>query len=215
MIAMKTGVYGGTFNPIHLGHVHILREFIRRLSLQRVLLVPTRIPPHKAADSLAVPEDRAAMCALAARQVAEAPVEVSSIELKRKGKSYTAETLEELHKLYPEDGLYLLMGEDMFLTVDQWYRSETIFTLASLCASPRSGDGLSKLRLKARELEKEYGARCFVEDIPYVSVSSTQVRRLAQNGESLRGLTLPEVEKYIYSHGLYRGNGGKEEGEKP
>ena len=95
---MKTGIYGGTFNPIHLGHLHILQEFIRRLSLDRVLLIPTRIPPHKQAESLAEAEDRLEMCRLAAEEITEAPVLLSRLELSREGKSYTAETLEELKR---------------------------------------------------------------------------------------------------------------------
>lgn len=201
---MKTGIYGGTFNPIHLGHLHILREFIRRLSLDRVLLIPTRTPPHKQAHALANAGDRLAMCRLAARSIAETPVEISQAELEREGKSYTVETLETLAKEFPGDDFYLLMGEDMFLTLDQWYRPETIFALAAACASPRSTDGLEKLERKKQELERRFGARCFVEDIPYFEASSTQVRALAAEGKSLAGLVPPEVEAYIREHGIYR-----------
>lgn len=205
---MKTGIYGGTFNPIHLSHLHILREFIRRLGLDRVLLIPTRVPPHKQARSLASAEDRLAMCALAAGEITEAPVEVSRIEMDREGKSYTADTLEALRELYPEDAFFLLMGEDMFLTLDRWYRPETICRLAALCASPRSADGLHKLERKKRDLERTLGARCFVEDIPYLEGSSTDVRELAERGESLRGLVPPTVEEYIVRRGIYRGGEG-------
>ncbi len=200
---MKTGVYGGTFNPIHVGHIHILREFIRRLGLQRVLLIPTGTPPHKTAPALADGKDRLAMCALAVGEIEEAPVELSEIELRRGGKSYTADTLEALKRLCPQDELYLLMGEDMFLTVDSWYRPEIIMAHAALCASPRSERGLQKLLLKKAELEEKFSARCFVEDIPYLAVSSTEIRERAGNGESLKGLVPPAVEEYIKSHGLY------------
>ena len=138
---MKTGIYGGTFNPIHNGHLHIVEEFRRGLGLDRVLLIPTRVPPHKAAPDLASAQDRCAMCRLA---IQEKPwLELSDIEMRREGKSYTAETLEELSALYPQDQFYLLMGEDMFLTLDRWYRPETIFSLASVCTTPRSADGLA------------------------------------------------------------------------
>jgi len=200
---MKTGVYGGTFNPIHLGHIHILKEFIRRLGLRRVLLIPTGTPPHKDAPLLAESKHRLAMCALAAKAVTEAPVELSRIELSRPGKSYTAETLEALREQFPKDDFYLLMGEDMFLTVDSWYRPETIFSLAALCASPRSENGLEKLLRQKEKLETEFGARCFVEDIPYFPASSTQVRELAARGKSLSGLVPPEVAAYIGEHGVY------------
>ena len=96
---MKTGIYGGTFNPIHNGHLHIVEEFRRGLGLDRVLLIPTRVPPHKAAPDLASAQDRCAMCRLA---IQEKPwLELSDIEMRREGKSYTAENLEELSALYP------------------------------------------------------------------------------------------------------------------
>ncbi len=153
---MRIGVYGGTFNPIHLGHVHILREFIRRLDLQKVLLIPDGTPPHKVAEDLAPPEDRVKMCQIATEELGI--VEVSRMELTRPGKSFTSDTLTQLHELYPRDELYFLMGEDMFLTVDKWHDAPTIFRLAVLCASPRSHEGYEGLVAKQRELEA-LGAR--------------------------------------------------------
>ena len=202
---MKIGIYGGTFNPIHLGHIHILREFIQRLGLDKAILIPTHVPPHKQSFDLASGEDRVAMCELGAAEITAAPVEVSTIELEREGKSYTAETLEELKRQYPEDEFYLLMGEDMFLTLDHWRRPDRILSLAVACATPRSEDGLQKLCEQKKFLEEKYGARCVVEDIPYFPASSTEVRTLAQRGESLSALVPSTVEDYIRTHGLYRG----------
>ncbi len=204
---MRTGVYGGTFNPIHLGHVHILEEFITRLSLGRVLLIPAGIPPHKQAPDLAPGWRRAAMCRLAARALPQGRVEVSLLELERRGKSFTSDTLAQLHQRHPEDELYFLMGEDMFLTVDHWHEAGSIFRLANLCASPRSPDGMEKLLAKKAELEAQ-GARCFVEDIPFWDVSSTKVRELAAAGESLERLVPPAVAEYIVEQGIYRRGGG-------
>lgn len=204
---MRTGIYGGTFNPIHSGHVHLLEEFIRRLSLDRVLLIPTGVPPHKEAPALADAGHRLAMCRLAVEGITGAPVELCEIELHRPGKSYTAETLEELHGLYPEDDFFLLMGEDMFLTVDRWYRPETIMSLATLCCTPRSGDGMGKLQEKKKELERKFSARCRVEDIPYFPASSTQVRQLAAEGQPLEGLVPEKVARYMEENGLYRKEG--------
>ena len=153
---MKTGIYGGTFNPIHNGHLHIVEEFRRGLGLDRVLLIPTRVPPHKAAPDLASAGERFAMCRLAAQ--GKPWLELSDIEMRREGKSYTAETLEELSALYPQDQFYLLMGEDMFLTLGRWYRPETIFSLASVCTTPRSPDGLDALRQKALEYTGQFQA---------------------------------------------------------
>lgn len=118
---MRIGIYGGTFNPIHSAHVHLVREFIKRLSLNRVILIPTGTPPHKATHQLASGADRIEMCRLAAADIAECPVTVSDIEVLRTGKSYTADTMTELKAQYPDDELFLLMGEDMFCTVEKWY----------------------------------------------------------------------------------------------
>ncbi len=201
---MRLGVYGGTFNPMHAGHVHILREMIRRLSLDRVLVIPANVPPHKQAEDLADGAHRLAMCRLAAEEVREAPVEVSDLELQRTGPSYTADTLEELHRRYPEDKLFLLMGEDMFLTVEHWVRAREIMSLCTLCACPRS-DSMEALRAKKRQLEAEFSARCVLEDVPYHPASSTEIRARLRAGEPLTGLAPAKVEAYIRAHGLYMG----------
>lgn len=200
---MKTGIYGGTFNPIHLGHLHICQEFIRRLGLDRVLLIPTQVPPHKEAEDLVSGEDRLAMCALAAQELGKSKIEICDLELQRPGKSYTADTLRELRARYPQDEFFLLMGEDMFLTIDQWYLPEEIFALSIPCASPRSADGYQKLLLKRDQLFTRYHARCVVENIPYFQASSTQVRELAARGEPLSPWVSEQVEGYILSHHLY------------
>ena len=124
--------------------------------------------------------------------------------MRREGKSYTAETLEELSVLYPQDQFYLLMGEDMFLTLGRWYRPETIFSLASVCTTPRSPDGLDALRQKALEYTGQFQARCFLEHIPYLPISSTQVRQAVARGEDVSGLVPQAVAAYMKERGLYR-----------
>lgn len=204
---MRTAVYGGSFNPIHRGHVHILGEFMDRLGLDRALLVPAGVPPHKQAPDLAPAEDRLAMCRLAAKELSGRLVEVSDVELNRPGRSFTSDTLALLHEQYPGDELFLLMGEDMFLTVDQWHEAGEILRRAVLCAAPRSPQGLERLREKSRALEA-LGARCAVEDISFLDVSSTQVRELARRGEDLSPLAPEAVAEYIRRHGIYGYTGG-------
>ena len=123
---MKIGIYGGTFNPIHLGHMAAAKFAAEYLELDKLLLIPAGIPPHKAmAEDTALPEQRLAMTKLAAQSPELAGVaEVSDIELRREGKSYTVDTLRALREQYPEDQLYLLMGTDMFLTLQYWREPE-------------------------------------------------------------------------------------------
>ena len=199
---MKTGIYGGTFNPIHKGHLHIVEAFRKGLGWAGVLLTPTRVPPHTGAPDLASPQDRFAMCQLAIQ--GQPWLELSDMEMRREGKSYTAETLEELSALYPQDQFYLLMGEDMFLTLGRWYRPETIFSLASVCTAPRSVHGMDALREKALEYTGTFHARCFLDHIPYLPISSTQVRQAVARGEDVASLVPEAVARYIRERGLYQ-----------
>ena len=115
---MRTGVFGGTFNPVHNGHIHLARTYFDALRLDRMLVIPTCLPPHKPGEQLADGADRLAMCRLAFDGLPG--FEASDIELRRGQKSYTVDTLEQLAKEYPDDGFYLIMGSDMFLTLTGW-----------------------------------------------------------------------------------------------
>lgn len=199
---MKIGIYGGTFNPIHKGHVHILKEFTERIGLDMVLLIPTHVPPHKASLSLASPEDRIAMCRLALDD-AGISCDVSDIEIKREGKSYTALTLQQLRQEYPNDEFYLLMGEDMFMTIQKWYHPEIIFEEATICGTPRSDNGYLTMCAHGEELKKKFGTRYIVENIPYFSASSTEIRENMGNREKLMELLPVPVMEYILERNIY------------
>lgn len=197
----KIGIFGGTFNPIHRGHVWLAEEFSRRLSLDHLLLIPTKQPTHKQAVELAAAEHRLAMCRLAAQPLG---FSVSDTEITRETDSYTVLTLRELKQEFPDDDFYLLMGEDMFLTLEQWREPEAIFSMAALCVSPRSSDpdSLRRLTEYARRLEG-LGGRCFLLDIPYLPVSSTKVRQTIRHGGDLREWVPDVVADYIAAHHLY------------
>lgn len=202
---MRTGIYGGTFNPIHLAHVHLVRAFIEQLSLNRVLLIPTGQPQHKAAAALACNADRLAMCRLAAAEISECPVEVSDIEMRRAGKSYTADTLTALRGQYPQDDFYLLMGEDMFLTVERWYEPEKIFREATVCAAPRDYGSFRRLIRHGEAVRKTHPAFGFIlQNIPFLPVSSTEIRGRIQSGGPLDDLLPRGVIDYIEERGLYK-----------
>ncbi len=197
---MRIALFGGTFDPIHSGHIELALAFARRLNLDKVLLMPTFVPPHKLKPHMAPAAHRLRMCELAAQPY---PVlEVSDLEISRGGASFTADTLETLQGQYPEAQWYLITGADMFLTLATWWRFEDIAAIAVLCAAPRGDKTLAQLQAYAAVLEQD-GARCAVEDIPVMDVSSTEIRRRVRTGEPLGTLVPPAVAAYIARYGLY------------
>ena len=196
----RIAVFGGTFDPIHNGHVELARRFAETLNLDRVILMPTFIPPHKLKCDMAPAVDRLAMCQLACAPYPE--LTVSDMEINRRGASYTVLTLESLNRQYPESELFLLTGADMFLTLGTWYRFADIARLATLCAAPRNDAGIADLQAYAEELTQK-GARCFVATFTVPPWSSTAVREKLQRGESMTVALSPEVAAYIDAHGLY------------
>lgn len=201
---MKTGIYGGTFNPIHTAHVEILKDFIKALSLDRVLLIPTGTPPHKTAPELAPNEARLDMCRLAAREITACPVEVLDLEMRRAGKSFTADTLTALRADFPEDAFFLLMGEDMFMTVEKWRSPEIIFALSTVCCAPRGTDSVPRLEAHGAAVRAQYPQfRYVIQNTPYLEISSTEIRARVRCGKSLHGLVPEGVAAYILERGLY------------
>jgi nicotinate-nucleotide adenylyltransferase len=198
---MKTGVLGGTFNPIHNSHLYLAEQFRERLGLDRVLLIPTNTPPHKSAAKLASAEDRLAMCRLAAEDYPA--FAVCDYEAARPGQSYTYLTLAHLREQYPADEFFFLMGADMFLTVQSWRQPEKIYRLATLCAAARQGGETAALEAH-RPLLEAAGATCKVLDFPPQPLSSTEIRAAVSAGRPIESMTPPSVAAYIRAHGLYR-----------
>ena len=204
---MKIGIYGGTFNPPHLGHLAAARTALDALKLDKLILMPAAVPPHKVLpENSPTQEHRLAMVERMADAM-ERPgaVEVSTLELEREGKSYTSDTLEAIHRQYPEAELWLLMGTDMFLTLHLWHEPGTILRLAGICAFGRSEqDGEAVFAPQREFLSKTYpDARIATITLPgLVDISSTQLRELLARGEGWEYLS-PAVYGYILRHGLY------------
>ena len=203
---MKIGIYGGTFNPPHLGHMAAARTVMDALKLDKLLLMPAAVPPHKALpESTPAQEHRLAMVERLADALDQPDkVEVSALELCRKGKSFTSDTLEEIHRQYPKAELWLLMGSDMFLTLHQWHDTKTILRLAKICAfGRREQDGEAVFAPQKEYLVREFGAEIVTITLPgLVEVSSTQLRELLQREKGHEYL-LPAVYGYILMHRLY------------
>lgn len=198
----RVALFGGTFNPIHNGHIAMARAFAGALNLRRVLITPTNIPPHKELSGGILPQQRYAMCCLAVE--GDPVLAVCNAELRRTGPSYTVDTLRWLHGEDPDAALYLIMGADMFLTVQQWKNAKEIFRHAVLCAAPRDEAGFRVLA-SHEEVLHALGARTFLLNLPLMPVSSTEVRRRVRCGESIEGLVPETVRRFIEENALYRG----------
>ena len=207
---MKIGIYGGTFDPPHLGHMEAARTAMEQLGLDRLLIIPDREPPHKELEgNAASPEQRLEMARLMADGLGPR-AEASDLELKREGKSYTADTVEALHEEFPDDELWLLMGTDMFLTIQNWYQPERIFQYAGVAGFARNHEDTGEMFQEQCEyLAQRFHARTEIVHLPkIVEIASRDLRRMLAsewtggNVDPAEYLWLP-VYGYILREGLF------------
>lgn len=178
---MKIAVYGGSFNPPHLGHAEAARTVRAELRPDKFLIIPTNIAPHKeVAAGSPTPYKRLEMCRLAFADIPGA--EVSDMELRREGKSYTAQTIDELRRKYPEDELILVMGTDMFLSFEAWYRFEYLLKSCTLAVLSRDEDEERPIERQCARLKEKYGARIIVMKHDPVVASSCDIRERLRFG---------------------------------
>jgi nicotinate-nucleotide adenylyltransferase len=210
----RTGIFGGSFNPVHLGHLLMADELLERLRLDRVVFVPAAAPPHKSASMLAPAEHRYEMVRLA---VAGHPgFEVSDVELRRQGPSFTVDTLEALAR--PGLDLLLLIGSETFLDLLSWRRPRRLVELARLVVVPRTGSAFDPESAAAQKVLREIGAERFVgpeepsapatvivAHAASLPISSSDLRARARQGRSLAYRVPEAVAAYIRRQGLYAG----------
>ena len=205
----RVGIFGGSFNPPHRGHLLAAREQKRLLNLDRVILIPAGIPPHKLlADNS--PEASFRLAMTEALTCHDPALTVSDIELRREGASYTADTLAAISAAHPDDELFLLMGTDMFLSFHTWSRPEVICRYATICLAVReapSEKDEQEIQAQTARLIRDYGARVERVENRFEEMSSTLIRRMLQFDCAENYLT-PEVLEIIKSNGLY-GTGEK------
>lgn len=197
------GVFGGTFDPIHVGHLAVAQEAADALGLERVLFVPAGEPPHKPDRAITVAPHRQAMVELA---IADNPrFALEPIELDRPGPSYTADTLETLS--VREGVLTLILSADAFLALHEWHDPDRILSLARVAVAPRQGYPAAGPDYLARHFPNHADRVTFL-DGPQIRLSATDLRRSAATGRSLRYLVPDAVAAYIDDHALYRNPGG-------
>jgi len=197
---LRLGILGGTFDPIHDGHVVVAKAAMECAHLERVIFVPSAEPPHRGA-ARAPAEDRLGMVKLAVD--GEPGFEVSDFEVKRGGRSYTVDTLRELHRAFPNDDLFFILGWDAARLFRTWHEPERVGELASLVIVDRPGLTPTGSEMASLGLDP---ARVILCHYPTPDVSGSALRREIGAGEPVAGRVPPAVERYIADHHLYRDN---------
>ncbi|NLZ45106.1 MAG: nicotinate (nicotinamide) nucleotide adenylyltransferase [Clostridiales bacterium] len=192
-------LYGGTFNPIHKGHVNAVKAVAKELSPDRVIIMPAKIPPHKAVVDLASEKDRVEMCRLAFLGIQN--VEISDYELKRNEKSYSFYTVEHLKEKFPNDKIFFIVGSDMLMTFNKWYRYKEILSMSSIVCVSREENDFNELEAKANGL-REFGEIIVLKTKPF-KISSTQIRDMIKNNKDTSCYIDEIVVKYIKEKNIY------------
>jgi nicotinate-nucleotide adenylyltransferase len=211
---MKLGILGGTFNPIHLGHLRAAEEVRFLLQLDKIIFMPSGNPPLKLSD-LAEASHRYSMARLAT--ASNPNFVVSDIEMRHDGKSYTISTVAKLRELYPEDELFFILGLDAFYDLPNWKDPEKLISSIDFIIVTRPGFDMKQIEASpfvesvppvshdiVSSIHLKNGRKAFVAGISAFDISSTEIRRLIREGKSVRYLLPESVEDYIQSHRLYR-----------
>ena len=188
---MKIGILGGTFNPVHVGHLILAEEIREKLGLRKLIFVPTYQPPHKLNGNIAPAQDRFKMLKAATKR--NRYFAVSDIEIRRKGKSFTIDTLRALNNKYPKDELYFITGSDLLQYLDEWKDLSEILKLVKFVVATRPGFPLEKIPGYISTIA-----------IRAVDISAFEIREKAKDGKSFRYLVPDVVFDYINKKGLYR-----------
>ena len=198
---MRILVFGGTFNPVHNGHVQMLKKAQEVISPDLTLVIPTFLPPHKSvSDDFLSSGDRLNMCKLAFDLLEN--TEVSNIEIEAKEKSYSVITFSKLHKIYPDAEFVMLCGADMFLTLKTWYKYDELIKLTAFCGLPRKV-GTTELNDYAKIVEQD-GGKCIIIDETVTDISSTEIRRMIIDNIDVSDFVPEKVCEYIENNNLFR-----------
>ncbi len=219
MAERRIGLLGGTFNPVHLGHILAARAVRRRFGLDRILLIPSSQPPHKGSTGVASAVHRLSMVKLACR--GRAGLASSAMEIEAGGTSYSVFTLEKVRRRHRKAVIFFILGVDAFLEIETWREYRRVLRQCHFVVTSRPGFDLGRARsvldkaLRKRVFVLSPGEnevqslprdpRVFILPIPALNISSTDIRRRARRGESLSGLVPRAVEIYIQRHRLYQG----------
>jgi len=200
----KTGIFGGTFDPPHNGHLAIAKYAYESLSLDRFIFIPNGTPAYKlVSHNVTDSKDRFNMIKLAIEDLSWC--EVSDIEIIREGNTYTADTLSIWHDNNPQDEIYLIIGSDSFDYIDEWYRPDIIFKLSNVVVLMRDGDDLKKLLKKKSVFEDKYNTQIIFLDNELVNISSSELRKKISEEKiaDINDMVPATVLEYILDNKLY------------
>lgn len=197
----KVGIMGGTFDPIHNGHL-ILAEYARtQFGLDRILFIPAGIPPHKNKNNITPDIYRYNMTVLAINS--NKHFYISSMEMEREGITYTIDTIKHLKSKYRDTDFYFLLGADSLLQIHKWRNYEELLELCNFIVAKRPDYDNDNLDLVIERLNEQYKGHIYILDAPLIDISSTEIRDRVKNGLSIKYLVPESVETYIYKSGLY------------
>lgn len=197
----KIGIMGGTFNPIHFGHLLLAETAFHQFDLDEILIMPTKNPYYKKISNSVTEEDRVAMVELAIED--NQHFRLSKEELDREGTTYTVETLSHLTKKHPDYKYYFIMGADSLYHIESWKEPEQILKMATIVVAGRAGTG-SSLSSQIEYIENKYDSEIYRLNSPVLEISSNDIRRRVRDGESIRYLLPGKVVDYIHEHNLYK-----------
>ncbi len=198
----RLGILGGTFNPPHNGHLYIAQQVKQAAKLDRVVFIPCGNPPHKAVEGEVAAEVRLEMTRLA---IEDYPgFELCDMEVRSKEKSYTANTLRQLKKLYPDYELYFIVGGDSLNDLEEWYHPEVILSLAEIAAVSRKGLNSSAAMAKAELYRKKYNAQITLVEVEPMDISSSEIRDSIRLGEDVSPFISQRVLDYIEKNKIYK-----------
>ena len=197
---MRRAIFGGSFNPIHNDHIELALRFADQFELDKVTLIPTFSTPLKNNSHIIDGMHRYQMCLLASQDY---PIlEVSDVELRRKGESYTSDTIREL--MNDDDRLFLIVGADMYMTLDKWHDFQFIFDHVTILVAPRDDMDYDSLEEKYLYYRERYGCRTLIAHQGVGELSSTLIREGIASGADVSSMLDPRVLDYIQKHDLYR-----------
>jgi len=200
---MDIGIFGGSFDPIHTGHLMLAESARTEAGLDRLIILPAYESPFKVGQSNADSKDRMQMAILAAEE--NENMEVSSFDIDKGKVSFMVDLLMEMEEMFaPEDKFYFISGTDSILKIEKWKGSDILLTRYGFVVGSRPGYRTEELTQHVEHLRKTYGTDIRIVDIPQVDISSTDIRQRCRDGRTIKYMVPEKVEKYIIQHGLYK-----------